>query len=263
MNIISRPIFDGHYHGEKYLIRVSARTRGEEMAEYLGAKFNPTVCDDGIRIFVKPRNLKKVRDGDYVDIIDGIELVEQLRQRPKIKVITMSLVEHECLSEILENELHLIHHPHINFENIEHKKGDRLVGGIVGKPSGYANNLYEKIKARLAKEGIEFTKCYNFQTRDEMVKYYASIDFLVIWFPEWEARDQWYRHPTKILNAMSFGVPSLAHPIAGYKEVEGFYIPIETIDDIVDKIGTKLPDIRKEAEKYHISKIAEKYKQLW
>lgn len=258
MNFISRPIFKGKYAGKEFLIRVSARTRGEEIAEYLGANYNK--FGDGPTIWIKPRNLKQVKDNDYLDIIDGVDLIEQIKQRPKIRVITMSLVEHEYLKTILPNELILIHHPHINFENLPKKKNKKLIGGIIGKPSGYAYNIYNKIKDKIG----NFTHCYDFKTREDMVEYYRGIDYLVIWFPEWEDRNQWHRHPTKIINAASFGIPTFAQPIAGYREMEGLYFPIETIADIdLDKITDKFCEkIKKEAEKYHISKIAELYKKL-
>ncbi|OGH18094.1 MAG: hypothetical protein A2868_03475 [Candidatus Levybacteria bacterium RIFCSPHIGHO2_01_FULL_40_15b] len=76
---------------------------------------------------------------------------------------------------------------------------------------------------------------------------------------------------TKIINAASFGIPTLTQPIAGYKEFNGFYIPIKDMDSLV-KEAEKLKDVNyynqwsdrvfNEAEKYHISKIAELYKRL-
>ena len=116
---------------------------------------------------------------------------------------------------------------------------------------------------------LDFTNSFFFQTREEMVEYYRSIDFLVIWY--FFDPHCWYRHSTKILNAASFGIPSLGQPIDGYKEVEGYYLPINDIDEIVYEAvkfkddqyyqdwSNKLID---KAEEYHISKTTELYKQL-
>ena len=104
-----------------------------------------------------------------------------------------------------------------------------------------------------------------------MINYFKKIDFLVIWYFDFFDRNSFYRHPTKMINAASFGIPTLAQPIAGYSEFEGFYIPIESIDNIVREVQ-KLKDINyytrwsdklyKEAEKYHISNTTELYKKL-
>ena len=69
------------------LCRVSSRIRGEEISEYLGnIKTN---------IYVKPRHLEEVKNGDYVDILDDPTYVERLKSRPNIKVIAMSLSHYD------------------------------------------------------------------------------------------------------------------------------------------------------------------------
>lgn len=260
------------YTREKYMHRLTARVRGEEIAEYLGGKFNATSREkDDVLIFVKPRHLQPVKDGDYVDVLDNINVIPLLKERPKVKIIAMSDLHYNYLKRVLNNEIILIHHHHINFERAKRTKNKTLVGGIIGSPSVVAHDLADKIRDNLVKVGIEFTRCFNAKTRQEMVSYYKSIDFLVIFNLNSNDRNEFYRHPTKIINAASFGIPSLAQPTAGYKEMEGFYIPIETVDDAV-KEAVKLKDadyynqrsekLLKEAEKYHISKISKLYQKL-
>lgn len=275
MNItfISRPYFfrEDTIANKKCIVRLSARVRGEEVAQYLGGKYNSEKIDEGVRIFIKPRNLKKARDEDYLDIIDGVELLPQIKLRPKIKVIAMSQVHYDYLKLNLENEVILIPHHHINFENQIRKRGDKLVGGIICNPAGGSYALYEKTKEALAKIGVDLTYSFHAQTRKEMVDYYMSIDFLVNWYPKHLDINCFYRHPAKLINAASFSIPTLAQPILGYQEMEGFYLPIENLDSLVEQVE-KLKDINfynnfskricKEAKKYHISKTTKLYIQL-
>lgn len=273
ISINARPSYwDIGHTNEKYMHRLSARVRGEEIVEYIGGKFNAKDREkNDICIFVKPRNLTNIQDGDYVDVLDEIKLVPLLKMRPKIKVIAMSNVHFEHLKKELKNKIILIPHHHINFEREKRTRNKSLVGGMIGSPSKIIYVVVDKIREALAGVGIEFTICFNSRTRQEMVSYYKSIDFLVNWYLDIYKRDSFYRHPTKILNAASFGIPTLAQPISGYREVEGFYIPIETVDDIVREAG-KLKSLKyytqwsrkvvKEAEKYHISNIAKLYQNL-
>lgn len=269
----ARPTYwDKGHTSEKYMHRLSARVRGEEIAEKIGGKFNAKDREiDETCIFIKPRNLTKVKDGDYVDILDEIALIPLLKTRPNIKVIAMSDVHFNYLKKELSNKIVLIPHHHINFEQEKRERNKTLVGGIIGSPSKMVYEIVDKIEESLSKIGIKFTICFNSRTRQEMVSYYKSIDFLVNWYLDIYKRDSFYRHPTKIINAASFGVPTLAQPIAGYREVEGFYIPIETIEDIVRE-AEKLKNLEyyaqwsdkiiKEAEKYHINNISKLYLNL-
>lgn len=253
-----------------FVTRVSSRIRGEEISEYLGAKYNPQERSvDNVCIFLKPRGLDSIMDGDYVDILDEISLIPKLNERPGIKVIAMSQIQYEYLKENLKNEVFLIHHHHINFERFRRTRKDNLVGGAIGH-SKYAHDLYEKIKNTLSGSSIDFVSILTYQTRQDMIDFFKKIDFLVAWNID-EYKDYPHSHPTKLINAASFGIPTLTQPIAGYKEFAEFYIPIKDMDSLVEE-AVKLKDINyyhqwsdaafKESERYHISKIAELYRQL-
>ena len=256
--------------GGPYVSRVSSRVRGEEISEYMGTKYNAEerMADD-LCIFIKPRGLNSIKDGDYVDILDDITLVPKLKERPGVKVIAMSQAQYEYLKKNLNNEIFLIHHHHINFERFRRTRNTNLVGGAIGH-SKYAYDLYGEIKESLSGSGIDFISILSYQTRQDMIDFFKKIDFLVAWNVD-EYKDYPHSHPTKIINAASFGIPSLTQPIVGYKEFVGFYIPIEDTDSLVGE-AVKLKDVSyyqtwsdkvyEEAEKYHISRIAELYKQL-
>ena len=258
MIINARPTFWATgYTKDEHLHRVSTRVRAEEVMEYPGDK-------GGARIWVKPRHLGPVKDGDYVDVLDDIAVIPELKKRPKVKVIAMAQFHYDYLKKELPNEITLIYHHHINFERIRRIRNKELLGGMIGTPSKKTYDLVDEIKNKL-----NFETCFNYRTRTDMVDYYKKIDYLVIWY--FGARDTYYVHPTKIINAASFGIPSLAIPLKGYSEVEGLYIPIESVDDI-EKEVEKLKDekyyqefsdkIYQEAEKYHISNTTKEYERL-
>lgn len=276
ISIVAKPTYWGRARGrarQKHLQRASSRIRGEEVAQHLGLRMNPQVREaDEVCIFLKPRHLTYVKDGDYVDILDNFQAITELKQRPKVKVIAMSDVHYNYLKKELKNEITLIPHHHINFERHKRKRNETLVGGMIGTPSDMIFEIAENLKDVLARVGIEFTTCFDFKTREDMIEYYKKIDFLVIWYiDDIYERDDFRRHPAKIINAASFGIPTLGQPISGYREVEGFYIPIETLGDIVRE-AQKFKDedyynqwserLIKESEKYHISNIGKLYLNL-
>lgn len=250
-----------------HIVRVSSRVRGDEIGAYIGAKLNGERSD--VNIFLKPRNLDGLMAGDYIDMLDDSTLVEKLKERPDLKIITMSQIQYEYVKRELPNEVVLIHHHHINIERARREPNNKLIGGFIGH-SGHAQSLYFDIKEHLSLAGIEFVADFNSLTRKDAIKFYKSIDFLVVWNIE-EYKDYFCSHPTKLINAASFGVPTLSQPIAGYKEFDIFYIPITDMNSLVEE-AEKMKDkpyykawsdkVFEEAEKYHISKIAKLYEKL-
>lgn len=269
ISIFAKPPFArGSYTAETYIVRISSRIRGEEISVHMGTKYNPEERD-GVCIYLKPGRLESIKDGDYVDILDEINIIPKLKERPGINVIAMSQAQYEYLKENLSNEIFLIHHHHINFERFKRTRSGNLVGGAIGH-SQHAHDLYVEIKDALSGSGIDFVPILSYQTRQDMLDFFNKIDFLVVWNMD-EYKNSHYSHPTKLVNAASFGIPTLAQPIAGYKEFAGFYIPIKDMDSLVEE-ANKLKDVDyynqwsdrvfDESENYHISKIAELYKQL-
>lgn len=230
------PYFLGRPGREKnwVLQRVSSRIRGEEIAEYLGAKLNKERSE--VNIYVKGCKTGNLHDGDYVDVLDDIWIVNWLKTHPKVKVIAMSLAHKDWLKSKLTNEIVYIPHHHVNFERlVKTRKG--MVTGYVGAPQNVKADVY----------------LTNFKTRRDIVDFYSKIDIQVIG----DVPDVPYYHPTKIINAMSFGIPTISPKNMGYREVEGFYF-----HDLKElKNGWDAERLIKEAEKYHISNIAKMYEE--
>lgn len=253
--------------------RLSSVIRGEQIAKYLGAKYNPETRDDGVCIFIKPQNLDAVKDGDYVDYCDQsdfIKLDEQLKARPKVKVIAISQTAKEHLEKILPNEIITIPQQHLNWENALRDRKEFRVGGYIGRPSNISFKINQEIKETLEKIGLKFVTCFKWETREDAIKFYKSIDFLVIGGNGLDWKDNTpFVTPTKMINAASFGVPSFAYPLLGYKEFEGYYIPIKSMQELTEgviKLRKEYADFSKKiiekAKEYHISKIANLYKVL-
>ena len=97
---------------------------------------------------------------------------------------------------------------------------------------------------------------------------YKSIDLFVIGFLDCNRP---HIVPTKIVNAASFGIPTIAKPILGYKELKGYYVPANNIEELLAE-AKKFKDLKyyhhwakkvlAMAEKYHIEKIAKLYRKL-
>lgn len=277
MNIsfIAKPIFfKPGSNGGVYPVRISSRVRGEEIANYLGANYseNGKYDKNDICIYLKPRSLKSMRDNDYVDILDGPKLIPMLKIRPKVKVIAMSKVQYDYLKKELKNEIFYIPHHHINFEKKRRIKNKVIVGGMIGKSTPLSYPIFNKVKKSLANVGIDLKECFSYETRQDILDFYNQIDFQVVWYWDMPADyDCFYRHPTKIVNAASFGIPTITQKILGHMEFDGDYIPIKNYKDIARE-AVKLKDSQyygelskrlvEKSKKYHISKIAKLYKQL-
>ncbi len=79
ISIFALPSYIGrgyHAHVPLHATRLSSRIRAEEMAAYLGAKLNPTEgFENDVCIYVKPRTFDQIRDGDWVDFLDGGKII--------------------------------------------------------------------------------------------------------------------------------------------------------------------------------------------
>jgi len=276
MSIYAKRGFLGnHYHNltnGDTILRLSGETRGAQIAEYIGAKLNPKERGD-LCIFVKGFRMELAKDRDYVDFSDEKfeDLAPKLIAKPKINVIAHSLYAYEFLKPKLPNKVVLIPQQHINWENEERIKNNPLVGGYIGRPSNVSVEIQNEIKKTLKKIGIEFIVSFEWTTRQDAIDFYKSIDVLVLGGYGKLPSDLWQITPTKMINAASFGIPSIAFMRVGYKEWEGYYTQFKTMDDLIVEVK-RLEDkkyyqeysdrIKEQAKQYHISTIAEIYRAL-
>lgn len=256
-----------------HLQRVSSIIRADQIAEAVGAKLNPVSgYENDVCIYVKPRVAK---DGDfkfegrkkYLDIIDGHNLGQLALKNPDLKVIVCSQADWDTMRGVIPNQLVLIPQHHCNFKR-EHRNAKEIKRvGVIGELPAF-EYLPVFLKEQLKRRDIELVKFSKFFSREDIVKFYMSIDLQLVWRPY----KKLLSNPLKIVNAASFGVPTIALEEPAFGEVEGCYIPVKSLEEILASVDNfiknhnlynemSLRSIDK-SEKYHITNIAKLYKEL-
>jgi len=254
------------------LNRVSTIIRAKELVSFMGAKYNPREgYENDVCVYLKPPRLNRIKDGDYVDVLDDQSGPRMLQMRPGIKVIAMSGPHYEWLKTFLKNEIVLIPHHHVNFERARRERKEVVNCGYVGAyhPDHVAIN--KEVGRRLAEVGFNFIPLYNFRIRDDIINFYMQIDIQVIGFFKFLTNVPYY-HQTKIVNAMSFGIPTVAGQKLGYRDIDNCYIHVSNLDEFIIEVKKlkEEPEYYKywsekgleRAESYHISEIAKLYQAL-
>ncbi len=258
----------------RHLQRVSSIVRGEQIAAYMqNARLNPeSGYEDDVCIYVKP-NIKPGNDfhfekNSWIDIHDGWDLIHTLKKYPEVGVIAYGDLAYETLSKELTNKVVNIPHHHLNFERTTRKRDKILKVGTTGSPE--ANNyIPDEIKEGLKKRGIKLELYSNFYPRMSVARFHESLDIHLHWRPFLNRK---LSCPFKIINAASFGVPTIALDEPSFKEVYGAYIGVKTPQEWLDALDELIvnPDTYDDmsndciriSEKYHISNIAKLYQQL-
>jgi hypothetical protein len=273
ISIFALDSYIGHSYSKNSPVsvrRLSSRIRGEEIAEYLGAKYNPTEgYENDVRIYVKPRTLNEISDGSYVDFLDGEFRDYWLIKRPKIKVIAASLYSYEYMKKRVPNEIFLIPSHHLNVDRLRRDRKEIKVCGYIGAPSPAAFRRFDEIEDRLKDMGMEMVMSWFFKIKQDALDLYKQIDIFIC--GDWDGYDHPFKIPTKIVNAASFGIPCVAYPMMANQELEGYYLPARSLKETLEEVE-KLRDgdyytqlvekIVPFAENYHISNIALKYRKL-
>lgn len=273
MSFFTKPVYfreDGD-NGKKFPQRISTMIRGEQIAEYVGGKLNPTEgYDNDVRVYVKPRKLENIKPGAYIDVLDDLAVTENVKARPDLKVIAMSGPHYDWLKTFMPNEIVHIPHQHMNFERNLRDRKEVTVCGYVGANNWRHKKINRGVGEALEKAGFKFIPLFTFETREDIINFYKSIDIQVIGYFGYH-EDVPYYHQKKIVDAMSFGIPTIAGPKLGYRDVDDFYLKVHSMDELVAE-ALRMKDreqynqwpgkIIEEAEKYHISNIAELYKNL-
>lgn len=275
ISIFARPSYIGNRypkHTDKsHTLRLSSRIRGVEIAEYARFKLNPrSGYENDVCIWVKPTGLGHIKGGDWVDVLDGLYGGRHilLKDRPGINVIAASQNSYDTLKAELPNKIVLIPHQHLNHEKVKRTKKNVDTCGYIGSPSPIAFKMYDEIRESLKEIGMKFITCFDYKTRQDAVDLYKKIDILVI--GAWNDKNP-HKTPTKIINAASFGIPSVAYPLRGYKEIEGYYVRASNMKELLTEVQ-KFRDedyykkwsgkVLKMSEKYHISNVVKLYRKL-
>lgn len=261
------------YHGRGHLQRVSSMIRGDQIAERLGARLNPQArYKNDVCVYVKP-HLKKGMDFNfegkrsYLDIIDGHKLGELLLKHPEVGVIVCSQADYETMKKSLPNKVVLIPQHHCNFEGFKrNRKGIKRMG-VIGEENAF-EHLPKNLEVDLQKRGIELVKLSKFFSRRDIIDFYMNIDLQIVWRP-YKKR---LSNPLKIVNAASFGVPTIALDEPAFREVDGCFLPVGNFKEFLVALdslmvsSTLYDELSRncliKAKEYHIDNIINLYKKL-
>lgn len=261
---------------DRHLTRVSSIIRAQQIADYIGAKLNPIEgYQNGVCIYVKPPYKSgsdlKFYGKPYLDIVDSIELCELARKHPEVTVISLSDWSHKILKKLLPNKIINIPQQHCNFERAHRNTTQIKKVGIIGVLKAF-EYLPESLRRRLKRRGTELVEFSKFSTRQDIVNFYMGIDVQIVWRPYYNYKKDLLANPLKIVNASSFGIPTIAYAEKAFEEMKGCYIPVRTLEEFLtelDKLRSRPALYNKyakrcleKAEAYHIEKIAQMYKNL-
>lgn len=232
----------------------SSMIRGKQMVDALRARSNPRSNYDGDTcIYVKMQPPAEYPDKSWLDIVDGIERMKWLERHPDIGVIASSCNGYKYLHGKLENNIVCIPQHHCNYDREVCDDRPPETIGVVGGNGAIMN---PELKEKLDILHISSYKC-----REDVVAAYKRIDIQIVW----RVTDNPLKNPLKIINAASFGIPTIAYPSPAYDEVEDYYYPANTIQDVLDWIralkcrGWDKQVLIDMAEEYHIEHIAKRY----
>ena len=263
----TKPIRSGH------LMRVSSMIRGDQIADQIGAKFNPTKgYENDVCIYVKPM----VRKGEdfnfegkknYIDIVDGHALGELALKHPEVGIIVCSEVDGRTMKRCIDNEIVLIPQHHCNYNRLHRTRTEIKTVGVIGTAGAFPL-LPKGLKEELKQRDMELLEYSRFFSRQDIIDFYMKIDVQIIWRPYHKT----LCNPLKMVNASSFGIPTIALDEEAFWEMKGCYMPTDTLYGFLGHLDAlrTIPGMYQEyankcldkAENYHIEKIGQLYKNL-
>lgn len=265
-------VFDGT-KPKGYLKRVSSLIR-KQLADALNAKFNPKKgYENDICIYIKP-NLDSNRDfkfegkSSYLDIADELFYTEVLRKHPEVTAIVSSERDYISLAtEGIPNKIVLLPQHHCNFERAVRTRKGIKTAGVIGNSKAF-RYLPPELKTRLEERGIKLIAFSEFFRREDIVDFYKKIDIQIVWRP-WRKK---LANPQKIINAASFGIPTIALDESYFDEAGNCYIGVNDLNHFFKELDLLIKHparyeafsklCLKKAEEYHIDKIVSMYQEL-
>jgi hypothetical protein len=257
-----------------HLFRGSSIIRGVQIAEYLGYKLNPVSgYENDVCIYIKPLILDGIKDGSYIDIVEDNTAIDRLKNYPNLNIIVLSKKGKEYVESCtMPNKTVVIPHQHCNFDRIKRTRKEVKTVGTIGSMDSF-NYFKEDFVKKLRDMGLEYVRNSEFRSREDVINFYKSIDIQVSYNKQYSIRYQkLLKDALRIKNGASFGIPTVAYHETNYDEFTGGFIEINNIEEMLSEIE-KLknnPDYYQKwsdkalskSEEFHISNIAQLYKQL-
>jgi len=232
--------------------------RGEQTQRWLGSQ-----SDDDRHIWVKMQPPDDFPPRSYLDVLDAHERIPWLLEHPAIGVIASSLTGQEYLQRVLKRtDIHYIPQHHCNYGRARRASRNIKVAGVVGGKGALQCDVARLVQI-LQQLDIEFCWLQRARSREQVVEFYRELDFQIIWRPQQRP----LKNPLKIVNAMSFGIPTIAYPEVAYREVSGCYQPFCDLAELPAFVamlrqGYDADRLVVKAEPYHIEHVAERYRSL-
>ena len=256
----------------------SGEIRGRQMAFAVdGVVDAKEIFSDDVLIFIKgfpPDRLIEHVKRVYIDVDDGWGLIDILKKRLDVTPIAASRVGQRYLQEQLgRDDVLLIPGHHCNFERDVRVTDEVKTAGYIGYPENLQLGIDELHKA-LGDVGINFVAKTDAKSREDVCNFYKSIDIQICFRKKGEMNPApELRDPLKLINAGSFGVPTVAYPEPSYAdEFNGCFMSADSLDYVVRccddllRIGWfyhKMSVLAlQRAERYHIDYIAPLFRRL-
>src|SRR3990167_9511012 len=157
-------------------------------------------------------------------------------------MIVCSQADMEVMSGEVSNRIVYIHQHHCNFERIRREGREVTTIGVIGTRGAFPY-LPKELKRELAKIDMKLIEFSKFYTRQDIIDFYLSIDIQLVWRPYKKILS----NPLKIVNAASFGIPTIA--LDRLRTTTSLYVNYAR--ECVER-----------SEYYHIEKVGEMYKEL-
>lgn len=256
----------------------SGEIRGRQMAAAVGGVTDPdTVYPDDVVVFIKSHpsdNLIGHCRQCYVDVDDNYTLIPWLKEHHEVGVIAASRVGQQFLNEQTgRDDVMLIPGHHCNYERAVRVTDRVKTAGFIGYPENLHLGIDELHNA-LAGIGIDFVAKTDAKSRRDVCNFYQTIDIQICFRkaskmnPAPKLRD-----PLKLINAGSFGIPTVSYPEPTYVDEFGdCFLLAESLDDVVahcnslknvgwfyHQLSTKA---MQRAEPYHIQHISPLFRKL-
>ena len=210
--------------------------RGQQVAKHLGAKLNPkSGFENDTCIYVKCVPPEYYSENTYIDVVEDSAGLRWVKSHPKVGIIASSKSIYDYLIIKLLNKIVLIPQHHCNFERQVRTRNEVDTVGIIGNKACFQYPIGE-FEAKLNSMGMKLKTLIKktFDSRQEVVDFYKTIDIQVVWRPN---SDGVLRNPLKLINAMSFGIPTVSYPEKDFQvELGEYYISTFSADGVISGI---------------------------
>jgi len=262
---------------------LSRQIRGRQVVEHLSdAVWNPSEPpQDAACIYIKCFP-EVVPEHCWIDIVDYHQLIHWIWQHPEVGTIALSEYAKRHLEHVLPGRrVVTIPQQHCNDEGRLREDRPVRVVGFVGNGFGALGGFSpEELKQGFADVGLEFRWLFNpsgekrFSARRDVADFFAGIDVQVSFrrFHSWD-QNRKLKDALRIVNAGSFGIPTVAFPELTYEYMcRDAYIPVTRMRDLfqackqlaTDRVLYSDVALRafELAQNYHIDKILPLYEEL-